>query len=108
VLIELEAPDVDTEMKTELLVDSGVWVLGEDRDELIFGLQRARLSEPHQWLGAWTFVWGSVWLEWVLYWVSKDESGGATMSVVPQTLDLGWYPHDHCFLKVVFCLSSSS
>jgi hypothetical protein len=59
VLIELEAPDVDTEMKTELLVDSGVWVLGEDRDELIFGLQRARLSEPHQWLGAWTFVWGS-------------------------------------------------
>lgn len=45
VLIELEGPDVDTEMRTESLVDSGVWACGARKgDELILGRQRAESS----------------------------------------------------------------
>lgn len=51
-LIELEAPDVDTKMKTESLVDSGVWGCGVRKgDELILGRQGAESSTSSAGLG---------------------------------------------------------
>lgn len=61
-LIELEAPDVDTEMKAESLVDSGVRGCGMRKgDELILGRRRAESSPSIGRFGFWhwsgTLVW---------------------------------------------------
>ena len=61
-LIELEAPDVDTEMKAESLVDSGARGRGVRKgDELILGRQRAESSTFIGRFGLWhlsqTLVW---------------------------------------------------
>lgn len=53
VLIELEAPDVDTKMKTESLVDSRVRGCGARKgDELILGRQGAESSASSAGLGS--------------------------------------------------------
>ena len=53
VLIELEAPDVDTKMKTESLVDSSVRGWGARKgDELILGHQGAKSSASSAGLGS--------------------------------------------------------
>lgn len=46
VLIEIEAPDVDTEVKTVTGGERGSGARGEEADELIAGRQRAESSTP--------------------------------------------------------------